>query len=103
MHEIIGIKIATLIPAVSGGVVYAMRIGDQSWAGRFTGGFAGVLSAMYVGPAAGAYLGFPPEAPISSGIIFLVGVTAAVALKPIWGILSDPHKFREFIVGRRKK
>jgi len=89
LHELAGVKIATLLPAVAGGVVYSMRIGDQSWAGRFTGGFAGMVSAMFLGPAAIDYMKLPPDEPLASGIIFLVGVTAAVLLKPLWGVASD--------------
>ncbi len=88
--EILGVKSTTLIPAIGGAIVYALRAAEQSPWARASGFVAGVLTASFVGPpavvAAESY--FQMEN-LNGGITFSIGVLGAGLVEIAYGLMKD--------------
>lgn len=98
--ELLGVKTSTAIPALAGALVYSMRVGEQSWVARLTGGLAGFLTAAYVAPAVVEHFAFGEA--MGGGITFAIGVMGAVLIETAWGIMRDPAGFYARIKAGRK-
>lgn len=89
--EFLGIKSTTIIPALGGALVYAIRAAEKSTWARVTGGVAGFLTATFAGPpatvAAETYLNMGG---LTGGVTFTIGVAGAGLVEALLGFIKDP-------------
>lgn len=99
--EAIGLKASTAIPALLGGLAYAIRVAEHSITARLTGGVCGVLTAGNFAPGVSQYLTQYPD--MVGGVIFLIGAAGAGIVGTVIGISQDPIGFYDKVMARWRK